>query len=1290
MNNKSIKEQNIDSENINENINENIEETIIDKSTNNVNQYINENLNNDIFIKNKNLEVSGLYTFNDTITSKGNIVPKNSCSASLGCEDFGWSDLFLSCTGVIYFGDNKETNLSHIPEKGLILNDDNQLQFGTSDTYINQSTEGNLNLVGDSISINGDTIDLTSDIINFNVNKEGILINSNQAKITIGNINSSNSMLLLNDINQNFRISINSITNELELGTGNKNGESTAISIDKNNNVKILSNSNSFSTSTGSLVVSGGMGISENLNIGGNIIVSESTSIGTQNNKSAINISDKGYVNIDYLSLKGENISASANDINQIHEIEPGIALPNKAVVLDDNNSIKGITTIEAKKIISTDKSIFNQLTVSDIILNDRSIAINKIASIEADDDGSLHISTLNSKYLEANINIKSKCNNTLSGKEINLISSKNINLNSNDVITMNTNKSEILLTDKNIAFAKFINNNGHLQINSGINNLPMINCRDDGLDIEGNLSFTTSLTCDKTVLLESDIKKLNNIENGIGKPNKALILDFNKTISNIALLKCKSIKSSGFSLFNRVTIKNVQIYEKTIYIKGDNKNYSMIYNDDKDNLNLDNYNEIEKSNININSNNSINLNSTSDIILNTVDSEIKLTNNGNIFGSFISNNDNLLIKSGTNSVIRFSETNAKFYGKIECDSINSKGNSTFDKINVGYIKINDRSISFSKSYNNYISLAVDTQGQLNISNTNNKITNANINIIAEGLIQLKSKDNITFDTLNGDIIFKSNDKTLVKFVNDDNKLVLKSDSINYATFTDSNLKIEGSLDCDKITSTGISSFEALIVEDTINFNSNNFAINCNSNSILLNKHEKTFASFNNNEGKLIISSDSTSINFNQNSLSINNSLELVNYLSVDNEILVKEDIVKLNKITSGIAQPNKILVLDNLKNISGIGSIKCNNIESSGNISIYNIDNPCLKVGTTNTESLTIEVIKGKSYRTAEEIRFSSHTKSTNAEHGKFTFVIDEIQKLEIDDFGLTISDGNLIIQESSTIGNVDNTSAIKINSNGSLTLNSKSNNINESLTLTSICNTKEEICNGSSIGFNIETPTCNNKGMILETILTNKNKQSFDYILKLMEDGTEAKEKLRVSSSGHLTFGNNEDIATYSQFVKNKYIGQLQGEYVTTLQIDIKDGISTNKVGKIIELDESDEKCLFKLNSSYNGFIYKVEMMCIEKPDGGNCNIQLYASTTCIDSRYESKDLSVDTEKNIKLIDTNGNWNVGRRKVSSEELTITEGLTDYYLYLVNGDNSKSGKYISGKFIIKLYGANF
>ena len=155
-----------------------------------------------------------------------------------------------------------------------------------------------------------------------------------------------------------------------------------------------------------------------------------------------------------------------------------------------------------------------------------------------------------------------------------------------------------------------------------------MINCRDDGLDIEGNLSFTTSLTCDKTVLLESDIKKLNNIENGIGKPNKALILDFNKTISNIALLKCKSIKSSGFSLFNRVTIKNVQIYEKTIYIKGDNKNYSMIYNDDKDNLNLDNYNEIEKSNININSNNSINLNSTSDIILNTVDSEIKLTNN--------------------------------------------------------------------------------------------------------------------------------------------------------------------------------------------------------------------------------------------------------------------------------------------------------------------------------------------------------------------------------------------------------------------------------------------------------------------------------------------------------------------------------------------------------------------------------------------------------------------------------------------------------------------------------------
>ena len=160
---------------------------------------------------------------------------------------------------------------------------------------------------------------------------------------------------------------------------------------------------------------------------------------------------------------------------------------------------------------------------------------------------------------------------------------------------------------------------------------------------------------------------------------------------------------------------------------------------------------------------------------------------------------------------------------------------------------------------------------------------------------------------------------------------------------------------------------------------------------------------------------------------------------------------------------------------------------------------------------------------------------------------------------------------------------------------------------------------------------------------------------------------------------------IKTCMMLIKNKYIGQLQGEFVTTLQIDISDGITNNKLENIIKKDKTNDTYLTKLNSNINGIIYKVEMMCIEKPKGGDSNIKLYAS-----NRPLEKKLSTYNRKKIKLIDSIGEWNVGKRRVSSEELTITDGLSNYYLYLMNENGTELEKYQSGKFIIKLYGAIF
>jgi len=68
------------------------------------------------------------------------------------------------------------------------------------------------------------------------------------------------------------------------------------------------------------------------------------------------------------------------------------------------------------------------------------------------------------------------------------------------------------------------------------------------------------------------------------------------------------------------------------------------------------------------------------------------------------------------------------------------------------------------------------------------------------------------------------------------------------------------------------------------------------------------------------------------------------------------------------------------------------------------------LKLGTSATESLTIEVLNGGSNKTAEEIHFSTATASGTANHGKMVFDVDGTDQLEINDSGITVT-GDLTI---------------------------------------------------------------------------------------------------------------------------------------------------------------------------------------------------------------------------------------------------------------------------------------
>ena len=85
----------------------------------------------------------------------------------------------------------------------------------------------------------------------------------------------------------------------------------------------------------------------------------------------------------------------------------------------------------------------------------------------------------------------------------------------------------------------------------------------------------------------------------------------------------------------------------------------------------------------------------------------------------------------------------------------------------------------------------------------------------------------------------------------------------------------------------------------------------------------------------------------------------------------------------------------------------------TGGDLTIYDDANNAdvsLALGTSATESLTIQVLNGASNKTAEEVHFSTATASGTADHGKMVFDIDGTDILTIDDGGIDVASGKTI----------------------------------------------------------------------------------------------------------------------------------------------------------------------------------------------------------------------------------------------------------------------------------------
>ncbi|NWJ44045.1 hypothetical protein HX837_07595, partial [Marine Group I thaumarchaeote] len=106
--------------------------------------------------------VTGSSTFQGTtITATTAFVPDASDGAALGTSALEFSDLFLADGAVINFGDDQDVSLTHVADTGILLSSTDQLQFGDSGTYIYQSADGVLELVSDTeIELTATTIDI--------------------------------------------------------------------------------------------------------------------------------------------------------------------------------------------------------------------------------------------------------------------------------------------------------------------------------------------------------------------------------------------------------------------------------------------------------------------------------------------------------------------------------------------------------------------------------------------------------------------------------------------------------------------------------------------------------------------------------------------------------------------------------------------------------------------------------------------------------------------------------------------------------------------------------------------------------------------------------------------------------------------------------------------------------------------------------------------------------------------------------------------------------------------------
>lgn len=91
------------------------------------------------------------WEFSDDLELTGKLLPVANATHDLGSSSLGWNDLYLGDGGILQLGDDQDVTLTHIADTGVRLNDAMKLEFRDATEFLHSDANGSMTLEGGAL-----------------------------------------------------------------------------------------------------------------------------------------------------------------------------------------------------------------------------------------------------------------------------------------------------------------------------------------------------------------------------------------------------------------------------------------------------------------------------------------------------------------------------------------------------------------------------------------------------------------------------------------------------------------------------------------------------------------------------------------------------------------------------------------------------------------------------------------------------------------------------------------------------------------------------------------------------------------------------------------------------------------------------------------------------------------------------------------------------------------------------------------------------------------------------------